>query len=141
MGGMNLDSLRARVQRGEISQDSMRALVGAMRARAGAQAGGQAAGQAGGMAFMFGGQRGATAPRGAPRPAIVFVVDELGQPTPRLVQIGLNDWDSTQIVSGLEVGEKVAVIGAAQLQARQSEMIGQMRSRMGGGGGAIIIGR
>jgi HlyD family secretion protein len=61
------------------------------------------------------------------------VVPEGGTPEPRLVQIGLNDWDNTQVVSGLEAGATVAVIGAAQLQAQQAEMLQRMRSRMGGG--------
>jgi HlyD family secretion protein len=54
------------------------------------------------------------------------------------VQIGLNDWDNSQIVSGLEGGEKLVIVSAAQLQSQQEEWLNRMRSRMGGspfGGG------
>ncbi|HSR41604.1 MAG TPA: efflux RND transporter periplasmic adaptor subunit [Longimicrobiales bacterium] len=67
------------------------------------------------------------------RRAVVFVTtDTLAGPAPRLVEIGLNDWDRTQVVAGLEEGEQVALIGAAQLQARQDEFMERMRGRMGG---------
>ena len=54
-------------------------------------------------------------------------------PTPRQVQIGLNDWDRTQIVSGVEEGEVLVVVGAAQLMAQQQAFLDQMRERLGGG--------
>jgi HlyD family secretion protein len=66
-------------------------------------------------------------------------VDAEGVPRPRRVMIALNDWDHTQVVSGLEGDERLAVIGAAQLQAQQQEWLEQVRSRSGGsplGGGA-----
>jgi HlyD family secretion protein len=66
------------------------------------------------------------------RNAVVFVVDTAGVPTPRLVQIGLSDWDFTQVLSGLEEGDQLAVVGAAQLQAQQQEMMDRIRSRRGG---------
>lgn len=121
-GAMSMDSLRAKMQRGEISQDSMRALVSAMRAAGG---GPGARGQRGAQA--------ATNPQ-APRPAVVFVMNELGEPEPRGIMIALNDWDNTQVVSGLEEGAEIAEIGAAQLQAAQAAQLERMRSRMGGSG-------
>ena len=57
----------------------------------------------------------------------------------RLVQLGLGDWDHTQIASGLEAGETLVIVGAAQLQAQQQEFLERMRDRMGGnpfGGGS-----
>jgi HlyD family secretion protein len=81
----------------------------------------------------------------APRPAITFVVSADGTIEPRPILIGLNDWDNTEVVAGLEEGEEVALIGAAQLQAQQQEFIDRMRERMGGGspfgGGAPRGGR
>lgn len=124
-----MDSLRAQVERGEISQDSMRVLAQAMRAQMGAA--GQGPGSGGFRATA------ADTPEGAPnretRPAAVFVMNAQGLPEPRVIQIGLNDWDYTQVVSGLEEGELLAVVGAAQLQARQAEFLESMRSRTGGG--------
>jgi len=81
---------------------------------------------------------GAGSNRGTPRPAAVFVMNEAGEPELRMVRIGLNDWDNTQVLSGLEEGESIAVIGAAQLQAQQAEMMNRMRARMGGGGGVVV---
>ncbi len=119
-----LDSVRARVERGEISQDSARVLFAALRQRAGAAGFGD--GQAASSAS------GGLDPRQIRR-AVVFVVDSAGVPSPRAVTIGLNDWDNTQVVSGLDAGVQVALIGAAQLQAQQQEFRDRMRARMGGG--------
>jgi len=63
-------------------------------------------------------------------------------PVPRQVQIGLNDWDRTEIVSGVEEGEVLVVVGAAQLMAQQQAFLDQMRARMGGNnpfGGATRV--
>ena len=108
---MQRETIRARMPRGEISQDELRSMMGAFR-----------------------GGQGATADPQAPRPAVVFVMDSEGQPQPRAISIALNDWDNTQVVAGLEDGEEIAVIGAAQLQAAQAEQMANMRSRFGGGG-------
>ncbi len=125
VGGPQFDSLRARVERGEISQDSMRVLARAMRAQGGF--GGAAAGEEGG------------APARETHPAVVFVLGADSVPTPKVVQVGLNDWDNSQVVSGLEGNETLVVVSAAQLQAQQQEFLDRMRSRMGnspfGGGG------
>jgi hypothetical protein len=48
----------------------------------------------------------------------------------RPVLMGVNDWDNTEILAGLEEGELVALIGVAQLLAEQEDM----RSRMMGRG-------
>lgn len=113
-----MDSLRARVARGEISQDSVRALMAGLRARGGAA----------------GGQRAAPVDPAQPRPAVVFLMSADGRPEAHAVMIGLNDWDNTQVVSGLDEGAEIAVIGAAQLQAAQAEQLQRMRDRMGGSG-------
>ena len=123
---------------------------------AGAAAGGRPGMAAGGGAGMMGmgpgaGQRmmdgldgafgsfaGRRQEEGAARPAITFVVSADGTIEPRPILIGLNDWDNTEVVAGLEEEEEVALIGAAQLQAQQQEFIDRMRERMGGspfGGG------
>ena len=58
---------------------------------------------------------------------------------PRLVMLGVGDWDNTEVVSGVEPGETLVIVGAAQLQARQQEFLDRMRGRnsgspFGGGG-------
>lgn len=91
----------------------------------------------------YGGQHSAraSAPSASTEPqarrAVAFVVGQDGVIEPRMVMTRWSDWDHTQVVSGLEEGDRVALIGLAQLQARQSEMLDRIRSRssiMGGGG-------
>lgn len=125
----DFQALREQVQRGEISQDSVRTLMAQLRAAGGAP----------GMRRV-GGPAAVTRERGEPRPAVVFVMNAQGVPEPRSVLIGLNDWDNTQVIAGLEGDEQLAVVGAAQLQAQQQQWLEQIRSRgggspFGGGGG------
>jgi len=109
-----MQALQAQLEAGEITQDEMRArMQSAMAGFAG-----------------FGGEGG---PPRRSRAAVVFVMGADSVPTPRQVQIGLNDWDRTQIVSGVEEGEVLVVVGAAQLMAQQQAFLDQMRERMGGG--------
>ncbi len=60
--------------------------------------------------------------------AVVFVVGEDGALEPHTVMIGLTDWDRTEVVSGLDEGDRVALIGLAQLQAQREEFMERMRS-------------
>jgi HlyD family secretion protein len=125
--------LRAKVESGEISQDSLDAVMAALRSQAGAQ----------------GGAPGANAPQmpvsipesnpalagllntsSTPRPAVAFVMLADSTLQIRPVLMGVNDWDNTEILAGLEEGEQVALIGVAQLMAEQEEM----RNRMAGRG-------
>lgn len=165
-------------QSGEITEDSARVLMSAMRGQWGGRRGSAAAEQpadgadgaaeepdagggnrpalgAGRQGQGMGGQRGGGRGGGrggegsggggframmaamggstgdpAYRPAVVFVVDEAGDIEPRAVVIGLSDWDYVEILAGLEAGEELALIGAAQLQARQQERLERIRQRM-----------
>ena len=127
-----MDSLRAQVERGEITQDSMDAVRNAVRAQMGAQGGG-IPGAPGGVDLQAANPAlsGLVNTGGAPRPAIAFVVQADGSMELRPVLMGVNDWDNTEILAGLEEGENVALIGAAQLQAEQQQMMNRMRG-MGG---------
>jgi HlyD family secretion protein len=124
-----IQELRAQVESGAISQDSLRVIMQGMRG----QGGGGGAGGGGGDAAR------------QTRPAAVFVLGADGTPQPRLVQMGLGDWDNTQIVSGVEEGEELVIVTAAQLQAQQDAFLEQMRGRMSGqnpfGGGVAVPGR
>ena len=64
------------------------------------------------------------------RPAVVFVIDDAGNIEARPVVIGLSDWDYVEVLAGLQAGEELALIGAAQLQARQQAQMERMRQRM-----------
>jgi HlyD family secretion protein len=75
---------------------------------------------------------------GAVRPGIVFLAGETG-PEPRIVRLGLSDWDYTEVVSGLEPGQRVVLVSVARLQQQQQEFEQRMRQRSGspfGGGGS-----
>jgi hypothetical protein len=71
----------------------------------------------------------ASGPARAAKGAVVFVVGEGGTLEPRMVMIGLTDWDRTEVVGGLDEGDRVALIGLAQLQAQREEFLERMRSR------------
>ena len=126
-----LQELRAQVESGEISQDEMRAVMqdlGGGRGGRGRSGAGQRSG---------GGDSPGASTRDT-RPAVVFVMSVDSVPEPRLVQMGLNDWDHTQVVTGVQEGDVLVVVGAAQLMAQQQEYQARMMSRMGGnlfGGG------
>ena len=129
-GQASFDSLRARVTRGEISQDSARAIFQRRRAASGQSGFGGGAGQGpfAGRPPGGQGQAGSGSARESRR-AVLFVVGEDGTIEPRAVMIGLNDWDYTQVVSGVEEGEHVALIGAAQLRATQDAFLERIRAR------------
>ena len=80
-----------------------------------------------------GGQRGAGGPgtrgfQAAPggssdvRPGLVFVQGPNG-PEPRMVLLGLNDWDYTEVIRGLEAGEPVILMSSpgCRLSSRDAE--------------------
>ena len=83
-----------------------------------------------------GASRSAGAPRrsNTSRPGIVFVPGANG-PEPRMVMLGVNDWDFTEVVSGLKEGDKVFMMTAARLAQQERERADRMRERSGAMGG------
>lgn len=53
--------------------------------------------------------------------------------SPRVVRLGVSDFDYTEILSGVTLGEQVALLGPAVLQAQRDQL--QNRIRAGAGGG------
>ena len=51
----------------------------------------------------------------------------------RAVRVGISDFDYTEVLSGLQQGDQVALLGAAVLQAQRDQL--QARVRAGAGGG------
>ncbi len=86
--------------------------------------GGGGAGGFGGASGSFGGGTGG--------PMFVFV-KKGDKYSPRLVRVGISDFDYTEILSGLQQGEMVALLGPAVLQAQREQL--QSRVRAGAGGG------
>jgi HlyD family secretion protein len=85
-----------------------------------------------------GGSGGGRGQRGGGNSAIVFKV-EGEKITPVRVTLGASNWDYTQIVSGLNEGDEVAVLPSASLMRQQQEFRDRMRGASGMpgmGGGA-----
>jgi membrane fusion protein, macrolide-specific efflux system len=68
--------------------------------------------------------------RGRRGPPTVMVVDKNGQPTPRKIEIGINNKATVQVLSGLKAGDEV-VIGEAQAGAPSGNNQGRRRGPMG----------
>ena len=107
------------------------------RRRRFAQAGGGGGGaspsggaSSGGAQGGFGGA-GAGAGGGSGMQVVFVKKDE--KYTPRLVRVGISDFDYTEILSGVNQGEQVALLGAALLQAQREQMQQRMRAGTGGG--------
>lgn len=93
---------------------------------------------AGNGAFGMGGQRQGQGARGndapltgnitRPRPGLVFVAEN-NTYAPRMVMLGVGNYDVTEVLSGLKEGDQVVLITAAMLQQARDEMMQRMRSR------------
>ena len=62
----------------------------------------------------------------------------------RMVRLGVADYDYTEVLSGLEEGDRVALLSAAALQLQRTENQDRMRAMTGGNsplGGAAPGGR
>ncbi len=138
-----LADLRSKMMAGEIEREAMQAESQKLYATAGVDPaiaracsrtqrpeGGQSAqtaqaspqqGQQGG----FSGQRG-----GGGRRGMVFVVNN-GKYTPKMVRLGVSNYDVSEIISGLSEGDSVAILNVAAMQAKQQEDLDRIRSRGG----------
>jgi HlyD family secretion protein len=92
--------------------------------------GGSQSGGPGGEGFQ-GGANGGPSASGA-RPGVVFVKGASG-PEPRMVLLGLSDWDHSEVLRGLEPGTEVYVVSVARLQQQQQRFADRMRERAGAG--------
>jgi len=115
-----LRRLRERMQAGDLSQEEIQAVM--QRARDGG------GGFRSGMGALARADRGSGASVIDGRPGIVFVEGEDGELAPRPILIGVTDWSNSEILSGLQEGERVALIAAAGLQEETNQGF-----RFGGG--------
>jgi len=69
-------------------------------------------------------------PARRPRPSLVFVAEN-GTYKPRVVRLGVGNFDYTEVVSGIKEGEQVALLAAAAMQAKRDEQNNRIRG-MGG---------
>src|SRR5882672_4308469 len=68
----------------------------------------------------------------ANRAQIAFVKNERGL-EPRVVRLGLSDFDYTQVLDGVNEGEQVVLLGVAEAQANRAQTQSRIRERMGSG--------
>jgi len=86
------------------------------------------------------GQEGAAVPRPEgefpmrtrTRSGVVFVKEGAAF-SPRVVRLGLGNFDYTEVVSGLKEGDQVALLGAAAIQASRDSSNARFRQMTGGG--------
>jgi HlyD family secretion protein len=95
----------------------------------GGGAGGGGRGGAGGGG-AGGGGGGATGRTGG---AMFVFVKKNGTFSPRVVRVGASDFDYTEILSGVQPGEQVALLGPAVLQAQRIQVQARVRAGTGGG--------
>lgn len=105
------------------------------------QRGGGGAGGAGGGGFNrpggvpggFGGGGGSFGGAGGTGGPMFVFVKKGDKYSPRLVRVGISDFDYTEILSGLQQGEMVALLGPAVLQAQREQLQSRVRAGTGGG--------
>ena len=90
--------------------------------------GGSGGGAPGGQ---FAGAGGAGGGRGTMQIAFVKKEDEY---TPRRIRTGISDFEYTEVLNGLELGEQVALVGVAVLQAQRDAQQARIRAGQGAGG-------
>jgi HlyD family secretion protein len=92
-------------------------------ASGGGASGGNAAGGAGG---------GSGAGRaGGGQPQVVLVQTDSGL-EPRIVRLGVTDFDYAEVLSGVDEGDKVVLLSVAEIEAQRNDMKSRIRERMGG---------
>src|SRR5690349_4928464 len=137
-GGATSSTASSTAQAGDTGRRFNRAPgdTASFRGRLGGAASGtpSAFGQRGGAGGAGGGGGGGagTFAGGTGGPMFVFVKKD-DHYSPRLVRVGISDFDYTEILSGLQQGEMVALLGPAVLQAQRDQL--QNRVRAGAGGG------
>ncbi len=82
--------------------------------------------------------------RARARTGLVFVQKADSTWEPRMVRLGVANFDYTEVLDGLKEGERVALLSAAAMQAQREAAQNRVRQMMGGGsplGGAAGGGR
>jgi len=61
---------------------------------------------------------------------MVFTVKN-GKYTPKVVRLGVSNYDVSEVLSGLNEGDSVAILNVAAMQAKQQADLDQIRNRGG----------
>jgi HlyD family secretion protein len=70
--------------------------------------------------------------RGARQAQVVFVQTAHGL-EPRVVRLGISDYDYAEVLDGVSEGDEVALVSVAEVQAKRQEDQSRLRQRMGSG--------
>ncbi len=94
--------------------------------RMGAGAGGGRAGDAASGGGAGGGGKG----NGGSKLQVVFVATPQGL-EPRIVRLGVTNYDYAEVLDGVKEGDQVALLSVAELQAKRNQNLSNLRQRMG----------
>jgi HlyD family secretion protein len=121
--GLNGDSLRAQVQRqmGASTPERVAGIPDSARTR---RRGPGSAGQGAGGRVTTG--------LGASRAQIVMIQTAKGL-EPRLVRLGIGDFDYAEVLSGVQEGDMVVLLSVAEQAAKRKQQQAQIAQRMGNG--------
>ena len=72
-------------------------------------------------------------PTGRTGGAMFVFVKKNGKYSPLMVRVGVSDFDYTEVLSGVQEGEQVALLGPAVLQAQRNQLQARVRAGTGGG--------
>jgi HlyD family secretion protein len=126
--------MQAAYRRAHVNADTVRAC---MRQARGGTTGGTGGGTTGATGGATRGGMGGGFGGGSMRnpPQIVFVKQGNGW-VPRRVRLGVSDFDYSQVVTGVQQGDQVALLAAAVLQAQRAQSQQRIRSMTSAGFGA-----
>ncbi len=132
-----LDSLRRHMRSGEMDMQQGRTAMQAVWSELGvdgsvARACLMRQRQAEGPVMQEGAPEVPAGGRGRARTALVFV-SKNGTFEPRIVRLGISNYDYSEVLSGVEDGEHVALLAAAALQQQRQQNIDRIRGMTGGG--------
>ncbi|MEO7217169.1 MAG: hypothetical protein ABI026_03175, partial [Gemmatimonadaceae bacterium] len=119
-----LDSLRSQMRAGTVDTAAMRTKMATIYKNAGvaadtARACMREASGGGGTGAAIG------------QPVVAFVKTATGW-SPRLVRLGVSDFDYTEVVSGLKEGDQVALLATIALQASRDRSSARAKAMVGG---------
>ena len=119
--------LRTKMRNGDIEREAMQAESQKIYAAAGVDPGVARACSLRGNSQSGAAQAGAAGQRGGRR-GMVFVVND-GKYSPKVVRLGVSNFDVSEVISGLNEGDSVAILNVAAMQARQMEENDRIRQR------------
>ena len=104
-----------------------------MKARAAARFGSSDSGSGRRSRFAGGPGRSSTGGPGRANRAQVAFVKTADGLEPRIVRLGLSDFDYAEVLEGVKEGEQVVLLGVAEAQASRADTQNRIRQRLGSG--------